>query len=489
MPDETFRKRGHMSQKVLLITSSLSLQNIFKRSELHDYVAEHTSTSKEDALTYISNNNPDIFIIVEGTPSTEGMSTEGLIMQLRERCPKSRIIFLTGEVVLTDNVKAEMLNQVVRAGVYDIIIGSKPTATDLINHILNPSTFEDVKYLIRESSNTQSKKEGVINNLVSCYSVKPGSGKSFLAYNLAVAIAKFGQPKPNGQLPRVALIDGDLTSLSIGAFIHVENGRYNMKEALHYASQVIDEQGNQIGNKEGLEEAKKEIRKCFIKHPQVDNLYAMVATNIELGDRVGINPHQFYFMMQAIYGAFDIVIADMNSSLEHSTTGPLFALSNRIYFLVDPDFNNIRNNIRYQQDLVALGINDKTRYIMNKYISPKTQLQFSEKLDYNIGEIRNAGIDIVGVIPLEDPIVMNNRVMSGEPLVLDRSEATSQTRKALLKIANENWKINESAVKAFETSEKSLRKEKGVVEKVVETKKGFLGRLRDVLKLKGGEAK
>ena len=469
-----------MEKKVLLITASLSLKNIFSREELKDYEAVHVSTTKEDALDFVSSENskPNIMIVVEGTPSSEGTSTEGLIMELRERCPKGRIIFLTGEVVLTDNVKAEMLNQLVRAGVYDIIMGSKPTATDLINHILHPSAYEDVKYLVRETSNTRSQKEGVIKNLISCYSVKPGSGKSFLAYNLAVAIAKFGQPKPNGQMPRVALIDGDLTSLSIGAFIHVENTRYNMREALHYASQVIDEQGKQIGSKEGLEEAKKEIRKCFIKHPKVDNLYAMVATNIELGDRVGINPHQFYFMMQCIYGAFDVVIADMNSSLEHSTTGPLFALSNRIYFLVDPDFNNIRNNIRYQQDLVALGVNSKTRYIMNKYISPTAQLQFSEKLDYSIGEIRNAGIDIVGVIPLEDPIVMNNRAMSGDPLVLDRSQATSATRKAILKIANETWKISERAVKDFEKPEEVPKKSAGNVLEM--PKKGFKSLLRGV---------
>lgn len=472
--------------EVLLIASSPVLEKVFERDGMEEFKVCHRSETKEDAISFVSSSRtkPDIIVVVEGTPSGEGLSTQSLILELRERCPRSRIIFMTGEVVIEDPVKAEMLNQLVRAGVYDFVMGSKPKISDLVQHVKTPSAYEDVRYLVRNPTNTQTSREGIIQNLISCYSVKPGSGKSFLAYNLACAIAMFGQPKQNGAMPRVALIDGDLSSLSIGAMMHVTNSRYNMQQALHYASQVVDEEGNRIGSREGLEAAKKEIRKCFVQHPKIPNLYAMIATNIDLGDRVAINPHQFYYMMQTIYGAFDIVIADMNSSLEHSTTGPLFALSNRIYFLVDPDFNNVKNNLRYQKDLVALGVNGRTRYIMNKVISQKSQLQFSEKLDYSVADIRNAGIDIVGTIPFEDPIIMNNRAVSGDPLVLDRTPATKATRKALLKIANENWKISEKAVEAYENPEPEEKKTPAA-ETADAVKKGFLDILAGIFGKKG----
>lgn len=437
-------------QKIVLVSGSPKMAGVFQNPAFGSFELANTVSSKEDALKKIEEEVPDICIVTEGTPSFTGMTTEKFLKELRKSYPDMRIVFLAGEVIPTDTVHTVMLSNLVKAGIYDIIIGATPRKKELLERLNKPAVYDDVKTLVTSVSSAESfMNQDVCQNLISCYSVKPGSGKSFLALNMAVAIAKFGQIKRNGKPPRVALIDGDLSSLSMGALLHLENKNFNLKEALRFASQVIDEQGNLTGSKEDIEFAKKSIRKCFIKHPQIPNLYAMVATNMSLTDRSEVNPYHFYFVIKSVYSAFDIVIADMNSSLEHSTTGPLFETSNRIYFLVDPDFNNIKNNIRYQKDLIAFGVNGKTRYVLNKHIPESEQYHYAEDLDYSIEEVRNVGIDIVGTVSMVDPIIMANRAFEGLPLVLDTKPQTKEARESIFAIANENWKIDEKLIAEY----------------------------------------
>lgn len=470
-------------QNVLLVAERDNLKSIFDREQLSDFKVVSYCSRKEEAISYLEANNKavNIVLLAEGTPSS-GMTTLSLIMEIRRKWPNIRIVFFSGEFIPSDTVKAAMLSDIVKAGVYDIIPGSRPNVTEFITVMNKPRTYVEAKIYVLDNTPKKQDTTGILKNVISFYSVKPGSGKSFLAYNTAVAIAKFGQEKSNGKKPRVALIDGDLNSLSIGALMHMGNSNRNLREALKLAGQVVDTNGNVIGTQEALAETKKEIRQCFIRHPEITNLYAMVASEFPLSERIAINPRQFYFFMECIYEAFDIVIVDMNSSLEHTTTGPLFALSNRIYFLLDPDFNNIVNNKRYQQDLVALGVNSKTRYIMNKYLSKQQQEEFTAMLDYNVGDIRSSGIDIVGTVAMVDPIIMNNRAMSGSPLVLDTPPFTAESEQAIkdiLRLANENWKINQKAVKAYQYPETKTTSTKGVAAKGL----GFIDKIKAMLGL------
>lgn len=465
-----------MSRNVQLVAKKDGLRNVFKSAELSDYTFVNFSDNKEDALSYIEKNKDvDILMLADNTPSSTNMNSEGFINEIRQKYPDIRIIFFSGEFVPQDTVKANMLSDIVKAGVFDLIVGSRPSVKEVVDVIKHPRSYSDVQMYVKSVAPVKQDTTGTFNNVVSFYSVKPGSGKSFVAFNVATAIAKFGQVTPDGKRPRVAIIDADLSSLSIGALMHIKNSKYDLREALRLVKQVVDEEGNIVGTPEALEETKKSIWNCFPAYPEVSNLYALIAEDFPLEERVAVNPRQFYFLLECIYKVFDIVIVDMNSSMEHTTTGPLFSVSNRLYFLLDPDFNNIKNNIRYQNDLTALEVSQKTKYILNKYISKEAQEDYSDTLGYSLGEIRSAGLDVVGVIPMIDPIIMNNRAMSGKPIILDRSENTKEARKAILRIANENWKIDQKLVSAYENPPKEKKSTvTAVATKQAEKSVGFI---------------
>ena len=292
---------------------------------------------------------------------------------------------------------------------------------------------------------------------------------------MAVAIAKYGQKKRNGDSPRVAIIDGDLNSLSVGTMLHMESTKYNLREALRLAGTVVDTDGNITGSDEEVQEVRTSIRKCFIKHSKYPNLFALVSTNIPMVELDRICPGQFYFLLKCVYGAFDVVIVDMNSSLEHKTTGPLFALAKRCYFLLDPDYNNLKNNLRYSKDLARLGIKGKIKFVLNRAISPdQTKMQYIEDLEYNIDALDNPDFDITHTIPMADGIMLSNSIFKGTPIVLDLDPSDRELKRAFLTIANENWKIDYAKVKAEEDEYKESLKGgsmKKIIENIVPGKK------------------
>ena len=184
----------------------------------------------------------------------------------------------------------------------------------------------------------------------------------------------------------------------------------------------------------------------------------MVSANISFDDLASIQPEHFKFLLESVYSAFDVVIVDMNSSLEHRTTHAIFEEAGRVYFLLDPDYNNIKNNIRYQAEVSKLGIEDRIRYILNKDIPEDEMYQYVEDLDYTLSEFENVGLEISHSIPMIDPNVINNRTFHGIPIVLDRSPDTLPASDAILEIANEIWKIDPDAVKMYRAEETSEKK-------------------------------
>lgn len=436
---------------VLLASQVPGLKDgVFGQEKYKDFNVVKTAGNMEDAISAFENKKLEfsICVVTDQLPSSKGMAMGSMITTMKELRPDVRIVYIAGEYLPQNAAQAELLALLVQNGVYDIVTGLSLDLNQFLELLNNPLTFEDAKYYLQNPLVAAKSDTQIYRNLISVYSIKPGSGKSFLAYNLAVAIAAFGQVKPNGKKPRVALIEGDLSSLSAGALARISNDKYNLVHALQTAASVVDTNGKVIGTREAVDEAKKEIRRCFIQHPQIPNLYALVSSTITLEEKQAVSPYHYMFVLDCVVGAFDVMVADMNSSMEHETTGPLFARSNRIYFLLDPDVNNIKNNIRYQKDLLLLNVAPRARYLMNKYISSDQQLDFAEDLEYDMHEVKNAGINISGVIPFIDPIVMNNRVMSGTPLVLDDKPSTLAARKAILRIANENWKIDMRSVES-----------------------------------------
>lgn len=463
------------AKKVLIVSDNPAYKELFDQPEFAGYNCIGVAATKEDALSRIYSEPIDILIVCDGVPSSRGTSTEEFILSQKKSFSETRIIYLAGAVSNSDVQRLRMMGEFVSNGVYDFFTEPSIDAEKLLELLEHPRTKEDVaEYLIYYQPGENVSQS--ISNVIVCSSVKPGTGKSTLAINLAVGIAKYGQKKTNGKAPRVAIIEGDLSSLSVGTLLKVENSQYNLKRALNLVRTVVDQDGVITGTDEQLKEVKKGVRSCFVKYSGLDNLYAMVSSDMSLNDVMRVSPSQYYFMIQCVTGAFDVVIVDANSSLEHRTTGPLLEMASRCYFVLDLDFNDIQNNLRYMRELQELGISGKIHYVLNKNIEGEDFAKHLEDLKYQIDDFEKLNLVIDKTIPLIDAGIMMNHEYSGVPIVLDDDPKLVPYKKAFLEIANENWKID---FKEDEESKKKKPKPKPKPEPVKkETEKpGFFKRI------------
>ena len=104
---------------------------------------------------------------------------------------------------------------------------------------------------------------------------------------------------------------------------------------------------------------------------------------------------------------------------------------NTCYYVLNLDFNNVRNNQRYRGSLKELDVYDKVKYILNEDLSDYTNSP--EKLDFS-ADLLSETFDLEARIPALDKIVFMNRVWQGTPCVLDESDYTLKARMNCVKL-------------------------------------------------------
>jgi MinD-like ATPase involved in chromosome partitioning or flagellar assembly len=170
----------------------------------------------------------------------------------------------------------------------------------------------------------------------------------------------------------------------------------------------------------------------------------------------------YLYLVETITNDYDVVIVDTNSSLTHVTTFPLLNLSKYCYYILNLDFNNIRNNSRYRSFLEKIHIADKVKYILNENITKKMMDNLyigSEELLFDTEMIKK-DFDLVAEIPLIPKTIFLNRIYSGKPISLENSPQTLEARYEIAKIANEIWPVSnfENLKKEFESKNKETKK-------------------------------
>lgn len=113
-----------------------------------------TAVYREGIIQGIKDYHPDVVLIREGIPGS--LSLTDLIYKIKFISPETRVIFLAGNRVPGDAFLATL----VQYGVYDILIGSKVNAKDMIKKILYPNKLADVielmpKVSVDETTNKQ----------------------------------------------------------------------------------------------------------------------------------------------------------------------------------------------------------------------------------------------------------------------------------------------------------------------------------------------
>lgn len=427
-------------KKILLSVSQQKIADLFKTQKfIEHYECIGNCPEKNDLMSLLNKAETDILLITEMVIGEKVNGTINFLLKLHSEYPKMRIVLLTRK-----NNSHEMW-RLIEAGIYDIYCDTKMSGAILKNLLDNEKKYNDVCELIEKKNEPKEviEEEAVIGtglkNISIFSSIKPGSGKSLIATNVAAAIAKYGRPNAYGRRPKVAILEGDLQTLSVGTLLQLNDMDKNLRNALKRVETVISDEGVITGGEIEIRNVKRYVKDCFLQYYDIDNLFALVGSQMTLNDLNEINPFQYYFMIELIAEEFDVIIVDSNSSLEHKTTGPLLDLASKCFYVLDLDFNNVSNNIRYRNELKAIGVMDKVHYILNKDIPKEMAENFSEPLEFDSRNIANAGIDVCAKVPIIDTTIVYNRAKRGRPLVLDRIESTLPARKEIFKIADMVW--------------------------------------------------
>lgn len=304
----------------------------------------------------------------------------------------------------------------------------------------------------------------VVPNLAIVSSIKPGTGKSFLSVNIASAIARYGKPTKSGKRPVVGLIEGDLQNLSVGTLLGISDNKRTIKSALDKISEIITNDGTFIGNTFSVENVNNYVRDCFIPYTREPNLLCLVGSQLKFEDIKNLNQYQFKYLVESMSLMFDVLIVDTNSALTHISSYPLLKSARSCYYVLNLDYNNIKNNSRYRTTLKNMGIMDKVKYIINEDITKDIEGQFLEKLECNRDLISESGFNVVGSVPIVDKSVFLNRIYKGLPIVLDENtKSIDHVRQSIFEIANDFYPIDERYLKSGSSTEtKKDKPKKGI---------------------------
>ena len=442
-------------KKVLLLIKNDKIQEVVESIDGFEVVGR--IDNKDELMESLEVYPAEILLATEGVYGREKTSLVETLCLAKNKYPNLKIIYLLGSDLDVENKEQlSTLSLLVKNGIFNIYVRKKIGRNTIAELLNNDGKYEDVSYLIDAednptplpekpsyNENTYSGKvsEGK-NNVIVVSSIKPGTGKSFISTNIAADIARFGMPKKDGNSPSVVIIEGDLQTLSVGTLLGIENNIYNLREALNRAANIVNMYGQMTGTYEDQKEFKEFIRKCCLPYRDQSNLYALVGSQLNYSDIENINPFQYYYMVEVISELFDVVIVDANSSLEHRTTGPILQLAKQCFFVLDLDYNNIRSNLRYRQELLSLGVMDKIKYVLNKAVTKEAQSMFAEPLDYTAEDLKANGFDVAAEIPMVDNALVLNRMYDKIPLVYDTSFATLAARMEFSRLSDTIWKMN-----------------------------------------------
>ncbi|TCJ98288.1 UNVERIFIED_ORG: MinD-like ATPase involved in chromosome partitioning or flagellar assembly [Anoxybacillus amylolyticus] len=420
-----------------------------------DYETVGVVEYKKDVYEAVQFYNPDILLVGEGLSGKESLTE--ILFRLVKDFPSLRIVYLAGFVDLRDEARIQKLGLLVMAGIYDIVHEKKVTIYSLKHLLDHPRTLEQMEYLTKKVKDSSphgavvefeipeeplEEEEGVYSNVYVVSSIKPGTGKSFLSVNIATAIAAFGVDK-QGRRPKVALVEADLQNLSIGTLLQIEDDKKNLKAALDRISLVVSPQGKMTGSTAEIEEVNEFIRSCFQPYFKVKNLEALVGSQLTFDQLKDIKAHHYVYLIDAVSKEYDVVIVDTNSSLAHVTTYPLLHMAKSCYYVLNLDFNNIRNNVRYRDLLKEMGVLHKVRYVLNEDIPHDMEEagQGVEPLIFTAEHLHDSPFKLEARIPLLPKTVFLNRLYEGTPIVLDEQPYTLKARYELFKIANQIYPI------------------------------------------------
>lgn len=409
---------------------------------------------KSEIAEVVEVSDPDVLIVSDHISGEENLAK--LLLEIKNRFPHVRIVYFAGELMQRDTKRRDMLGMLVMVGIYDIVLGRTLNRDVAIDAIIHPRAYEAVEFLTRNLIDSKAEVYNAFaglsyeevdeleeldkdNNVYVFTSVKPGTGKSFSAINAACAVAKYGEGRP-----RVALIDADLQTLSVGTTLGMQDDpKKNIKTCMEAIAGIFDN-GKLIDDEEKIKRTKRIMKDCFVRYSKIPNLDVLIGSSLtpEEVDALNIKPEYYTYLVETIREDYEIVIVDLNSNIFHVTSFGILRMCKTAYYIVNLDFNNIRNNVRYKNMLDEIDISRKVKYVLNQAIENTEFYDYlgvaDKPLIFTPDDMeKKSEINIFKKIPYISPVIAYNNAYNGLPAILDTEEAMDRVRFAILDLAND----------------------------------------------------
>lgn len=440
---------------MILATGIEKLDKAF--SAVKGFEAVDIVKTKKDLEEIYNFYKSDILIVSEELRGSQ--SLKEILFRIINQNKDVRIIYLAGTVNMKDEHRVNSLGYLVLSGVTDIIVETKFNMETLEKILNKPKSFDDVSIFTKNItatemvSSTIEFEEEEDEALESGYdpyskihvvsSLKPGSGKTMISSGIATAIAKYGKKK-GSYPPKVAIIEADLQNKSLGTVLQIkDDNKWNLKVAMDAIATLFNEEGELISRAGEMDEVNRIIKNCMKPYYHAKNLHVLAGSQIGYKDLQNIKPHYYIYLVEALLDDYDVIIIDSNSSIEHVTTEPIMYMAKNCYYVLNLDFNNVRNNANYREDLKRMNIYDKVKYVLNEDVEENSEIAGTniEPLEFGKEQLKDSGFNVVAEIPLLPKAIMLNRIYEGKPFVLDDNEYTLKARYEMFKICNEIWEI------------------------------------------------
>lgn len=411
----------------------------------YNVVEKVRSTNELQKLFASTESVGDVLLVTEKIEING--SLVAVLLDIHRHFPKVRIIFLaTGD--LSNRFTVNQLNTLAENGIYDLFYEGSVTIDKVSELIQRPKLmvdcneiFEAYKKMMQDTSLSAStiekariEESTIKENVIAVTSAKPGTGKSFISSNLAVTLAKYGKLE-NGQKPKILLLEGDIQTLNVTRTFNIRDEEYNLKTALRKIDDFMEKHDYNVDEWfEHAEDEKSFIRRCCLR-TSIDNLFVLEGHDFDLDDNLNCDGSSFYYLAEYLSSQFDEVVIDSNSSLQHPTTDPIIQLSKNLYFVFTTDFDNIKLNIRFQEEISKLGIEEKVKYILNRALVGEQKKDFDFK--FSDEEIIGEKIKSYFKVPNIDTAIMNNIAYRGYPITMDDRELAVAVKVSFLQIAND----------------------------------------------------
>ena len=218
------------------------------------------------------------------------------------------------------------------------------------------------------------------------------------------------------------------------------------------------------------------ILECMVPYKHAKNLDVLVGSQLTFTDINGdyISSENFVYLVEVISRMYDIVIVDTNSSLLHLSTIPILKRAKECYYIINLDYNNIRNNLKYREVFKTIDIIDRVNYILNESYDNSKEYEASigsnyEPLMFTKEVVEEKYFELKGSIPAIPKAVFLNRLYSGIPVVLDEDVPyTEKAKQAILRICDKIHPIDPQYLKEEDENGDIIEEEK-------EKKRGFAG--------------